>query len=115
MFELLQTATKFVFDSLQNPWVVFGLFAQFVFFLRFVFQWIASEKAGRVMIPSIFWYLSIVGAIMIFIYSVYRQDIVFIFASFLSLFIYTRNIILHIRGKAKDEQREIVAQSGETI
>lgn len=115
MVESLQALSKFIFSSLQNPWVVFGLFAQFVFFLRFVFQWIASERAGRVMIPSIFWYLSIVGAVMIFIYSVYRQDIVFILASFLSLFIYTRNIILHLKGKGKNEEQEIVAQSGETI
>lgn len=99
MIELLDTLSKFIFNSLQNPWVIFGLFAQFVFFLRFVFQWIASEKAGRVTVPSIFWYLSIVGAIMIFIYSVYRQDIVFIFASFLSLFIYIRNIVLHFRNQ----------------
>lgn len=94
---------QFVLDSLRNPWVIFGLFAQCIFFLRFVFQWIASERAGRVMIPVIFWYLSIVGAVMILIYSLYRQDVVFILASFLSLFIYTRNIFLHIKGKENQE------------
>lgn len=95
----MSVTIKFILDSLKNPWVVFGLCAQFVFFLRFVFQWLASERAGRVTIPAIFWYLSIVGAVMILIYSLYRKDVVFIFASFLSLFIYTRNIILHLKGK----------------
>lgn len=77
--------------------MLFGLFAQFIFFLRFIVQWVVSEKAGRVIVPAAFWYLSVVGAIMIFVYSVHRKDIVFIVASFLSLFIYSRNIFLHIR------------------
>jgi lipid-A-disaccharide synthase-like uncharacterized protein len=93
----MYSVVHFILDSLKNPWVIFGLFAQFIFFLRFVFQWIASERAGKVTIPAIFWNLSILGAIMILIYSIYRKDIVFIFASFLSLFIYARNIVLHIR------------------
>ncbi len=76
-------------------WVLFGFFAQFIFFLRFAVQWFHSEKAKRSIIPLSFWYLSIVGSILILIYSIQRQDIVFITAQILSLFIYVRNIILH--------------------
>lgn len=82
-------------SNMRNPWVIFGLFAQFVFFLRFVVQWIESEKRKQVVVPMSFWYLSVGGALMILAYSIYRQDIVFITSSFLSLFIYARNIILH--------------------
>lgn len=75
-------------------WVVFGFFAQFIFFLRFVVQWLASEKAKRSIIPLSFWYLSIVGSILILIYAIQRQDPVFIVAQFLALIIYIRNIML---------------------
>jgi lipid-A-disaccharide synthase-like uncharacterized protein len=78
-------------------WVIFGFFAQFIFFLRFAVQWFHSEKAKRSVIPLSFWYLSIFGSILILIYSIQRQDIVFSTAQVLSLFIYARNIILHTK------------------
>lgn len=82
---------KFILD----PWVVFGFLAQFVFFLRFAVQWWYSEKAKKSIVPLSFWYLSIAGSVMILIYSIKREDIVFITAQFLALFIYVRNIFLH--------------------
>lgn len=82
-----------------DAWVVFGFIAQFVFFLRFVVQWWASEKQKKSVVPIAFWYLSIIGSILILIYALKRRDIVFITAQFLALFIYARNIMLR-----KDEQ-----------
>jgi lipid-A-disaccharide synthase-like uncharacterized protein len=82
---------KLSFDG----WVVFGFLAQFVFFLRFVVQWWASEKEKKSVVPMSFWYLSIIGSVMILVYAIRRQDIVFITAQFLALFIYLRNIMLH--------------------
>lgn len=75
-------------------WVLFGFLAQFVFFLRFFVQWLASEKQKKSVVPVSFWYLSVVGSIMILIYAVRRGDPVFIAGQFLALFIYVRNIIL---------------------
>ena len=93
--EIILKLFNFVMRSLANPWVIFGFLAQFVFFLRFMVQWIASEREKRVVVPMMFWYLSIAGSLMILIYSIYRQDVVFITAQFLALFIYLRNIVLH--------------------
>lgn len=81
---------KIPFDA----WVVFGFLAQFVFFLRFAVQWWVSEKEKKSIVPKSFWYLSIVGSVMILIYALKRGDIVFITAQFLALFIYVRNIML---------------------
>lgn len=78
-----------------DAWVLFGFLAQFVFFLRFAVQWWASEKEKKSVIPIAFWYLSIVGSVMILIYAIKREDIVFIVAQFLALLIYIRNIMLH--------------------
>jgi len=78
-----------------DAWVFFGFCAQFVFFMRFVLQWIMSEKKKKSVIPIGFWYLSIIGSIMILIYAIKREDPVFIAGQFLALFIYARNIILY--------------------
>ena len=43
-------------------WLVFGLLAQLVFAMRFIVQWISSERAGRSVVPRAFWYFSISGA-----------------------------------------------------
>jgi lipid-A-disaccharide synthase-like uncharacterized protein len=81
-------------EKLLNPWVIFGFAGQFIFFLRFFVQWLASEKAKAVVVPIGFWYLSILGTIIILIYSIHIGDIVFVTAQVLSFFIYVRNIYL---------------------
>lgn len=83
--------------QLTDPWVLFGFSAQGIFFGRFLVQLWASEKAQRVVVPVAFWYLSIVGAVMILIYAVYRQDLVFIVGQLAALVIYVRNLVLHFR------------------
>lgn len=75
-------------------WVLFGFLAQFVFFLRFFVQWLSSEREKKSIIPMSFWYLSVVGSIMILIYAIKRGDPVFIAGQFLALIIYARNIAL---------------------
>jgi lipid-A-disaccharide synthase-like uncharacterized protein len=82
-----------------DVWTVFGFFAQFIFFLRFVVQWYASERQRKSIIPMSFWYLSIVGAVLIFAYAAVRHDIVFMTSTVLSLLIYGRNIVLRKQDK----------------
>ncbi|OGC45250.1 hypothetical protein A2V49_01460 [candidate division WWE3 bacterium RBG_19FT_COMBO_34_6] len=89
--------------ELLNPWVIFGFAAQFIFFLRFAVQWWVSEKKKESVIPVSFWYLSLVGTLMILVYSIKRQDIVFTTASCLNALIYIRNLMLINKKKAKSE------------
>lgn len=86
-----------------DAWVLYGFLAQFVFFLRFVVQWIASEKSKKSVIPMSFWYLSIVGSLMILVYAIERRDIVFMTAQALALVIYARNIHLRLQSYKKQE------------
>lgn len=79
---------------LWDIWVVFGFFAQFLFFLRFFVQWIHSERRGKSVIPIYFWYFSIAGGIAIVIYSAHIGDPVFIIGQSLALLIYVRNLVL---------------------
>lgn len=94
------------FRVLTNPWVLFGLLSQGVFFFRFVVQLWESEKKKKVAVPLSFWWLSILGTVMILIYSFHIHDIVFILASFLSFAIYIRNIVLHNREHSLETSPE---------
>ena len=75
-----------------DPWLLFGFFAQFIFFLRFVVQWIISERKKQSIIPMSFWYLSIIVALLILVYAVKRKDPVFIVGQIFAVLIYLRNI-----------------------
>lgn len=88
-----------VFVQTLDGWVVLGFIGQILFTMRFILQWLASEQAGRSVIPLSFWYFSIGGAVLLFIYAVYRRDPVFIVGQGLGLFIYFRNLALIAREK----------------
>jgi len=95
------TTMNELLKALTDPWVIFGFAAQFVFFLRFVVQWWESEKKKQSIIPIQFWYLSLVGTLMILVYSLRQKDIVFTTASVLNSLIYVRNLMLiHSNKKA---------------
>ena len=73
-------------------WIALGLLAQFLFSMRFLVQWIATEKARVSIVPETFWYFSLGGGIMLLAYAVYRMDPVFILGQAAGLGIYARNI-----------------------
>ena len=71
-----------------------GFLGQGLFTARFLVQWIASEKAGRSVIPLAFWFFSLGGGGLLLIYALYRGDPVFILGQGLGMFIYARNLML---------------------
>ncbi len=70
-------------------WLALGFFAQFLFSMRFLVQWIASERQKKSVVPIYFWYLSIGGSILLLIYAIHRKDPVFILGQSMGLFIYS--------------------------
>jgi len=88
-----------VFVQQMNWWVVLGFAAQALFSMRFLVQWIASERAGRSIIPLAFWWFSITGGVLLFVYALYRRDPVFIAGQGLGLFIYLRNLYWVLRER----------------
>jgi|TARA_B100001971_G_C17905489_1_gene390145 lipid-A-disaccharide synthase-like uncharacterized protein len=91
-----------MFDINLNFWLILGFFGQFLFFMRFIIQWIHSERRSESIIPIQFWYFSIAGAIIIFIYAVHIKDIVFMSGQGLALMIYIRNLVLIKKVKNKE-------------
>ncbi len=81
----------------MNFWIVFGLIGQVMFSLRFLVQWIASERKKQSVIPVPFWYLSIAGSLILLIYAIQRKDPVFILGQSTGTLIYARNLILIYR------------------
>jgi lipid-A-disaccharide synthase-like uncharacterized protein len=75
-------------------WLVIGLLGQGIFSARFIVQWLVSEREKRSIIPVAFWYLSLFGGITLLIYSIYKQDPVFILGQSTGVFIYLRNLYL---------------------
>jgi lipid-A-disaccharide synthase-like uncharacterized protein len=73
---------------------VLGFGGQLLFGSRFVVQWWASERTGRVVIPAAFWYLSLCGGLALLAYAVHKRDPVFALGQFSGLAIYTRNLML---------------------
>lgn len=80
-------------------WLGVGFTAQAMFSMRFILQWVASERARRSVVPETFWYFSFVGGLMLFVYALYRMDPVFILGQGSGLFIYARNIYFIRRAK----------------
>lgn len=89
-----------IFGFTIDGWVLFGFFAQFLFFLRTMVQWISSEAHRRSVIPVAYWYLSLLGSILVFIYAVGRRDIVITAGQFIAFSIYARNVFLYRKEKS---------------
>ena len=81
-------------------WFVVGFAGQAFFFSRFLVQWIASERAGRSVIPMSFWYLSLGGGLVLFAYAVHLGDPVFIVGQSTGAIIYLRNLYFRLRDNA---------------
>jgi lipid-A-disaccharide synthase-like uncharacterized protein len=90
-----------VFVVRLDWWVLLGFIAQALFTARFVVQWIASERAGKSVIPLAFWLLSIGGGVLLLGYALYRRDPVFIAGQAFGVFVYFRNLYFVLRDRRR--------------
>ena len=89
--------------SRESLWLVVGFAGQLAFTGRFVLQWLYSEYKKRSVIPTSFWYLSIVGSALLLMYAIYRQDPVFIAGQAFGFIVYLRNLQLIVAGETHDK------------
>jgi lipid-A-disaccharide synthase-like uncharacterized protein len=78
----------------ESFWLILGFTAQLLFSARFLVQWIVSERAGRSIVPISFWFLSILGGILLLSYAIRRRDPVFIAGQAMGVCVYARNLVL---------------------
>lgn len=77
-----------------NVWTAIGFAGQACFFMRFVIQWLASERKKTSVIPPAFWFLSLAGGMIVLVYGIHRRDSVIIVGQIPGLFLYSRNLWL---------------------
>ena len=80
-----------------------GFVGQGFFFMRFLWQWIVSEREKKSVIPICFWYFSLLGSFFLLIYAVLRSDIVFIVGQSTGFIIYIRNLYLIHRERSRSQ------------
>lgn len=74
-------------------WVyLLGWFGITVYGARIVIQWWMSEKARDVQNPAIYWVLSSIGAIILYIYGYLRQDLSILIGESISYYVYMWNL-----------------------
>lgn len=86
-------------SSVEISWLCIGFVAQLMFSMRFIIQWIASERARASIVPEAFWYFSMFGGVLLLAYATYRVDPVFMLGQASGLAIYIRNIQFIRRGR----------------
>ena len=90
-------------------WLAIGFLGQAFFSMRFLVQWISSERRGQSIIPVAFWYFSVLGGATLLTYAIHRQDPVFIVGQGAGLLIYGRNLYFILRDR---KRKNAVAAAG---
>src|ERR1700736_4512860 len=102
LVDLSQTVGSYlheVFIAKFQWWVLLGYVAQIMFTMRFLVQWIASERAGKMVMPIAFWFFSIGGGILLPLYAVYIRVPVFIPGHAVGVVASGRNLYFELRDR----------------
>jgi lipid-A-disaccharide synthase-like uncharacterized protein len=91
-----------------NPvWFIIGFTGQVVFGARFILQWIVSEYKKRSYVPIAFWYISLLGSLILLVYSIHRKDLIFMLGLSLNTLIYVRNLhLIYKYGEKKPTESQ---------
>ncbi|WP_406694650.1 lipid-A-disaccharide synthase N-terminal domain-containing protein [Singulisphaera sp. Ch08] len=97
----------------MSLWVKIGFLGQAAFTARFLVQWVASEKKKASVVPVAFWWLSIVGGLILLAYAIHRRDPVIIVGQATGLLVYIRNLMLVQRARSRAAKRTKKKDQGE--
>lgn len=93
-------------------WIAIGFGGQIAFSGRMLLQWFVSEREKRSVVPAAFWWMSLIGGVLLFAYFVWRQDVVGVLGQSSGLVIYARNIRL-IHKRNRREAKAAALQAGQ--
>lgn len=82
-------------------WLGIGFLGQSLFFSRWLLQWVASERLAESHIPVSFWYMSLIGSVIVLAYAIHKTDPVFIVGQGVGTVVYVRNLVLLYRAKKR--------------
>lgn len=85
----------------SKTWTAFGLIGNLLFSLRFIVQWLYSEKRKELVVPAVFWHLSFWGSVIALIYALHVDKLPIILGYLFLPLLYARNLVLLTRGKRR--------------
>ena len=86
---------SFLTELTKEPvWTTVGFVGQATFGGRFILQWIVSEYKRKSHVPTAFWFLSLIGSLILLIYCVHRREPILILGFSINMLIYLRNLHL---------------------
>jgi len=97
-------ATQNYFDAMSGQdftWLLVGLLGQALFMMRFIVQWIHSERHQESLIPISFWYFSLLGSVIVLAYGLHKAELVIIVGQLPGTLVYARNLMLIKKAKSK--------------
>lgn len=109
---IVESAKHFFSTTSQGDliWLCVGLLGQILFMMRFIVQWLHSERHQKSIIPVSFWYFSLIGGLTVLLYGIHKLEPVIILGQLPGTFVYARNLILIKRHeKSQHELQKDVA------
>jgi lipid-A-disaccharide synthase-like uncharacterized protein len=101
--------TQNYFNAMSGPdftWLLVGILGQLLFMMRFIVQWVHSERHQKSLIPNSFWYFSLLGSVIVLAYGLHKTELVIIVGQFPGTLIYIRNLMLIKKENAKKSKKE---------
>lgn len=98
---IIESALHYVHDMPREDliWLCIGLVGQTLFMMRFIVQWVHSERHKQSLIPISFWYFSLIGGLTVLAYGFHKAEPVIILGQLPGTVVYARNLILIRRSK----------------
>ena len=105
---IIESAQHFFSTTSQGDliWLCVGLLGQILFMMRFIVQWLHSERHQQSIIPVSFWYFSLVGGLTVLLYGIHKMEPVIILGQLPGTFVYARNLMLINRHKKSQKELE---------
>jgi lipid-A-disaccharide synthase-like uncharacterized protein len=95
-------------------WLGIGFLGQLLFTGRMLVQWLASEKKGKSVVPPLFWWMSLIGSLLLLAYFLWRRDPIGLLGQAFGSFIYLRNILWILEG-GKLSRVEVEGEASEPL
>ena len=91
-----------------TPWKIIGYLAVAIFAGRWLVQVVASHQAGKSHVPRLFWYMSLLGSLLLLSYFTFsdKNDSVGILSNLFPSAIAAYNLFLDKRHRLRLEQAD---------
>lgn len=96
-----------VFGVTLTPWKLVGYLGVFLFAGRWFVQLAASKVSGKPVLPTLFWYMSVAGSLLLLCYFIFgKNDSVGVLANLFPFLVALYNLNLDRTARAKQRRDE---------